>query len=98
MDRRKRWPKGTWMQLTDSERLVRRMKKENFSLDRLARYAGCSKGMVSHLTAGRRKTCSPALAENIAEALDVDLDYLFMPQVSTQLAHNVKPTRIKVAA
>lgn len=98
MTGRKRWPKGTWMQLKDAESLVRQMKKRGFSLDRLARYAGCSKGMVSHLTAGRRTTCTPTLAENIAEALDVDLHMLFVPQVSTQQGHIAKRTKTLTAA
>ncbi len=81
---RKRWPRGTWMELANREGLVDAMERRGFSLDRLARYAGCSKGMVSHLTSGRRKTCSPQLAQNIAEALDMPLSLLFVPKVSTQ--------------
>ena len=76
------------MELHNREGLVDRMEDKRFSLDRLARYAGCSKGMVSHLTAGRRKTLSPVLAENIAEALDVPLSLLFVPRVSTETRRN----------
>lgn len=86
--RRKPWPQGTWMELKDREGLVEAMAQRRFSLDRMARYAGCSKGMVSHLTSGRRKTCSPTLAQNIAEALDVPLSLLFVPKVSTQQGHS----------
>lgn len=96
--RRKRWPEGTWMQLSNREGLVDCMIEKKFSLDRLARYAGCSKGMVSHLTAGRRKTCSPVLAQNIAEALGVPLSVLFVPQVSTEQAHSDNRKKTKVAA
>lgn len=86
--KRKHWPAGTWMELVNREGMVERMEDRKFSLDRLARYAGCSKGMVSHLTKGRRRTCSPTLAENIAEALDVPLSLLFASRVSTQTGRN----------
>lgn len=86
--RRKHWPAGTWMELHNREGLVDRMEQKKFSLDRLGRYAGCSKGMVSHLTSGRRKTISPTLAENIAEALDVPLSMLFVPRLSTSTGRN----------
>lgn len=76
------------MELHNREGLVERMAEKKFSLERLARYAGCSKGMVSHLTAGRRKTCSPVLAENIVEALDVPFSFLFVPRVSTTERRN----------
>lgn len=97
MDRRKRWPKGTWMQV-NREGLVDQMERENFSLDKLARYAGCSKGMISHLKTGRRTTCSPTLAANIAEALGVSVSLLFVPQVSTPQRQNEKRPRTPVAA
>lgn len=98
MNPKKRWPKGTWMQLRDREELIEEMRRKKFSLARLARYAGCSKGMISHLTSGRLTSCTPELAMSIAEALDLSLKMLFVPQVSTELAQNVKPTRTKVAA
>lgn len=84
MKRRKRWPRGTWMRVTSKETLKALMVQRGFSLERMARYAACSKSMVGHLTTGHKKTCSPELAERIAEALDVPLELLFVPQVSTQ--------------
>lgn len=53
--------------------------RDNMSMGTLARYAGCSKGFISHLTSGRRSTCTPQLAERIAEALNVPVTVLFMP-------------------
>lgn len=88
MPNKKRWPKGTWMRLTSPDTLRALMAQRGFSMDRLARYAGCSKGMVSHLTSGRKRSCTPQLATNIAEALDVPLELLFVPQVVTQSAHD----------
>ena len=86
--RKNRWPEGTWMQV-NREVLVDEMSTKGFSMDRLARYAGCSKGMVSHLTSGRRTSCTPALAENIAEALGMSVRSLFVPRVSTEGAQIV---------
>lgn len=91
-NQRKRWPEGTWMQV-NREVLVDEMQTKGFSLDRLARYAGCSKGMVSHMTSGRRSSCSPTLAENIAEALGMSVRSLFVPRVSTEGAQIVRSTR-----
>ena len=45
----------------------------------VARSAGCSKSFISHLLAGRKKTCTPRLAERIAESLEVPLEILFVP-------------------
>lgn len=58
------------------------MEQYDFSLGRLARYADCSKGFISHLLAGRRSSCTPHLAERIAEALNVPLEILFDPRMS----------------
>lgn len=79
----KRWPKGTWMRLQSPDTLRALMAQRNFSMERLARYSGCSKSFVSHLTAGRKGTCTPELAGRIAEALEVPLEILFVPSVSS---------------
>jgi transcriptional regulator with XRE-family HTH domain len=79
MNSRKRWPKGTWMRLTSATTLKALLDQRGMSLGRLARYSGCDKSFISHLTAGRRRSCTPALAERIAEALEVPLSLLFMP-------------------
>lgn len=59
------------------------------SLGRLARYAGCSKGFVSHLLAERRSTVTPELADRLAEALSVPTTVLFVPQVSSDARQGV---------
>lgn len=79
---RRRWPKGTWMKLTSADTLRALMAQRGFSYERLARYSGVSKSFISHLTAGRKRTCLPSTAEHIAEALDVPLEILFVPSVS----------------
>lgn len=82
MNRPRRFPKGTWMRLQSADTLRALMGQRGFSLDRMARYSGCSKGFISHLLAGRKTTCTPEIALRIAEALDVPLDLLFVPSVS----------------
>lgn len=79
--RRRRWPKGTWMKLASSDMLKVTMERRRCSHEQLARWAGCSRGFISHLTSGRKTSCTPDLAERIAEALDVDLSLLFVPKV-----------------
>lgn len=70
------------MRLQSADTLQALMDQRGFSLGRLARYAGCSKGFISHLTSGRRRTCTPKIAERIAEALEVPLSILFVPSTS----------------
>lgn len=78
------------MRLASAATLRALMEQRDMSLGRLARYAGCSKGFISHLLSGRRNTCTPGLAERIAEALEVPLELLFVASVSS-------PTRRSVA-
>lgn len=90
----KRYPKGTWMKLRSIEILVAFMRQKDFSLGRLARYAGCSRSMISHLTSGRRSSCSPELADRIAEALDVPREALFDQRASADSGSLIRNERI----
>ena len=65
------------MKLRSADTLRALMEQDAFSLARLARYAGCSKGFISHLLSGRRSSCTPPLAERISEALHVPTTVLF---------------------
>lgn len=80
---RHRWPKGTWMLLQSAATLRALMDQRDMSQGRLARYAGCSRVFIGFLLTGKRRTCTPELATNIAEALDVPLEILFIPKVTT---------------
>jgi transcriptional regulator with XRE-family HTH domain len=72
------------MKLTSRDTLQALMKQKKFSRRRLARYCGLSgSGMIDHLLAGRKTSCSPRLAVRIAESLDVPLELLFMPALPT---------------
>ncbi|MFI5426106.1 helix-turn-helix domain-containing protein [Aeromicrobium sp. UC242_57] len=81
------------MKLTSPDTLKALMDQKNFSYERMARYAGCSKSFISHLTSGRKASCSPLLAENIAEALEVPLSILFVESPSAVRVQSVSETR-----
>jgi transcriptional regulator with XRE-family HTH domain len=44
----------------------------------LARRAACSRGFVSQLAVGKRKSCTAELAGRLAEALEVPVSALFV--------------------
>lgn len=70
------------------------MRQQNLSLGGLAAAAQCSKSFISHLLSGRRNTCSDALADRIAAALDVPTRVIFVPSKSItgrQLGHRSLP-------
>lgn len=91
----RRWPKGSWMKLTSSATLRALMEQKGFSRRRMGRYCGLSgSGMIDHLLDGRRSSCTPRLAQRIAEALDVPLAVLFVPSVPS----NVRSTGKEKAA
>lgn len=80
--RPRRWPPGTWMRLRSGGALREQMDRQGKSLADVARYAGVSRGFISHLTAGREKTCSPKVAQRIADLLLAgQTDMLFDVQV-----------------
>lgn len=65
------------MRITSPETLRAVMRQRGLSIAAIARSAGCSKGFISHLLAGRRRSCTPPLARRIAAALDVPLELVF---------------------
>lgn len=83
-----RWPKGSWMKLTSADTLKALMAQRGLSMSRLARYAGCSKSFIAHLCVGRKSTCTPQLAQRIAEALEVPLEILFVLNESAACVRN----------
>lgn len=93
-NRRTRYPKGTWMKLQSKETLLALMRQRDFSYERLARYAGCSKSFISHLVKGRKNTCTPDLADRLAEALSVPTEILFMPSQSADSGQNTRDRRM----
>lgn len=93
---RKRWPKGTYMQLVSPDRLrafVGPEADKKMSGRRLARAIGKHPSFIDHLLAGRSKSCLPVTAERIAEALGVPLDVLFVPELPSAGHISTKPER-----
>lgn len=86
------------MRLRSPDTLRALMAQYDFSLGRLARYADCSKGFISHLLAGRRASCTPQLADRIAEALHVPVEVLFEVRVSTTGMSDDKRRKTAAAA
>lgn len=87
---RKRWPKGAWMKLTSAATLKALMDQKNFTGERLGRYAGCSRSFICQLRNGSKSTCTPKLATAIAEALQVPLEILFVPNLPSITGQNGK--------
>lgn len=89
---RRRWPKGTWMKLKSAEMLRalvgdprerRDVKMSGRTLARRVINPDTGKpihpSFIDHLLQGRRTSCTPRIAEQIAEALEVPLELLFAP-------------------
>lgn len=87
---KQRWPKGTWMQLIDKEILKLHMEHKGFSAGKLASRSDCSRGMIFHLTSGRKRSCSKELAERIAESLNLPVESLFVPNIPSARGKSVQ--------
>lgn len=70
------------MRIRSGKLLAGQMDARRMSQYALASYVGCSRSFISHLVSGRKATCTPDLAERIAEVLGVDLELLFVPSIS----------------
>lgn len=93
---RKRWPKGTWMRLKSGALLRELMNTKHLSNADVALHAKCSRTWISALVNERRTSCTPAIAQRIAERLEIPVELLFDPKPSAVSGHSDK--RQKVAA
>ena len=87
---RKRWPKGTWMRLTSGKILRGLMDTKRLSNADIAISAGVGRTFISALVNERRTSCTPKVAERIAERLEVPLEVLFVPRASAVSGHIYK--------
>lgn len=87
---RKRWPKGTWMRLTSGKILRGLMDTKRLSNADVALAAGVGRTFISALVVERRTSCTPKVAERIAERLEVPLEVLFVPKTSAASGSNSK--------
>lgn len=81
------------MRLKSADVLRALMQQDDISLADLAHYAGCSKGFISHLLAGRRSSCTAELGERLARALHVPVTVLFDVKVSPSTGTENKQRR-----
>jgi transcriptional regulator with XRE-family HTH domain len=81
------------MKLTSADTLRALMQQKDISYADLAAAAKVSKGFISHLTAGRKNTCTPGVADRITRRLDVPLRLLFVESVSTTNGRTARQQR-----
>lgn len=86
----KRWPKGTWMRLTSGKILRALMDAKHLSNADVALSAKVGRTFISALVNERRTSCKPAVAERIAERLEVPLEVLFVPRASADSGRSDK--------
>jgi len=84
------------MKLTSADTLRALMAQKQVSYADLAATAEVSKGFISHLTSGRKNTCTPKVADRIVRRLDIPLQVLFMPSAPSTAGRSI-PVK-KVAA
>lgn len=77
------------MRVQSGDTLRALMNQKNFSTARLGRYTECSKSFIHRLCTGEKRSCSPKLAERIAEALDVPIAILFVLETSPDVGQNI---------
>ena len=94
---RKRWPKGTWMRLKSGSLLRELMNTKGLSNADVAMTVRKDDGspigrtFVSALVNERRTSCTPKVAQGIAERLQVPLEVLFVPKASAVSGRSNKP-------
>lgn len=86
------------MKLASTDTLKALMKQRGLSCARLAQYAGCSKSFIGFLLHGDKTSCSEALADDIAAALDVPTSVLFVKHTSARSGRSINSQQRKVAA
>lgn len=95
---RKNWPKGTWMRLTSGKILRGLMDSKRLSNADVALSAQVGRTFISALVNERRTSCTPKVAERIAERLEVPLEVLFVPKASAVSGRIDRTERRKIPA
>ncbi|GAA3289117.1 hypothetical protein GCM10017708_11340 [Arthrobacter citreus] len=92
------WPEGTYMRTSQDRLRAYVLTKDDMNLINsgrqdlvdgrkisqrlLAERAQVSASFINHLTAGRKRSCTPEVARRIAEGLEVPLRAIFDPEES----------------
>ena len=82
------------MRLTSGKTLRGLMEAKHLSNADVGMSAGVGRTFISALVNGRRTSCTPGVAERIAERLQVPLDVLFVPNASAASGQNAKTRRV----
>ncbi|MDO5758976.1 MAG: helix-turn-helix transcriptional regulator [Rhodobacterales bacterium] len=85
------------MKLISPDVLRQYLRFRGFSYGQLARLAGCSKSLIGHLATGERRRTSVDIARAICRELDVPVEALFLPELSTVM-RDTAPTPTKKTA
>lgn len=95
---RRRWPEGTWMKLTSGKILRGQMDLKGLSNEDVAKHAGVGRTFISALVNERRTSCTPRVAELIAERCEISLEILFVPRGSTISSRSVPSSQTRKRA
>lgn len=87
---RRRWPKGTYMRIKSGALLREMMNTRKVSNRDLGLWVGQDRSLISALANERRTTCTPAVADRIAEFFGVPTELLFEPRTSANSGQNLK--------
>ena len=63
--------------------LAQAMSYRGYSVRSLAVAVGANRSTIGHLRSGHRRSCEPVLAARIAAALQMPIDFLFVPRPSS---------------
>lgn len=77
---------------------ARQVAARKISQRELADRVGVHPSFINHLTAGRSTTCTPAVADRIAEVLAVDVTVLFDETIPSITKQESKPRRTSALA
>lgn len=86
-----------WMEFNGTKVLLAQMERKGLSKLGLAKRAGCSNTMIHLMLKGERKSCTPKLARQIAEAVDLPIAALFAAHVSID-GDDSTPVSVKESA
>lgn len=81
------------MKLTSGKVLRGLMDAKHLSNADIALHARCGRTFISALVNERRKSCTPEVAQRIAERLEVPLEVLFTPRTSAVSGRSSKARR-----
>ena len=70
------------MIVRSSSALAQAMTYRNWSVRSLATAVGADRSTIGHLRSGYRRKCDPELAKRIAAAVQMPIDFLFLPEPS----------------